>query len=431
MAAANSPLLRWLLAAVALTGLAISMLLWLMHVPALEAMTERLCAPTPTSNCQDVLASPYARVRGIPLAAIGAAYFAFLTTWFVVVGVPNSAGRRWHGLLLGQICVGAAASASLLYVMAVRLPVWCPWCVASHGVNFLLLGLSIAAIPRRSGGALAAGDSSEATIEAAYPSTPRAVGTIASFAAVVALAGLAGLCSFHQAVSNLYRDKYLSAVNNADYVLWRWRSASRRDIALRADDPATGAADAPNTVVVFGDFQCPHCRAAEELLTNVERRYKGQLRVVFKHYPLCADCNPKVPRGSPGAHRFACEAAWAAEAARRVAGSAAAWDFQKRLYAAAETLSSRPYLRLAAEAGLDAGRFGDFLSSEETKRRIAEDVKLAAALGVASSGVVFLNGRRLDQWQILRQEDPARMDAAATLALWSKLLNSGTDAGGN
>src|SRR5580692_11993310 len=58
-------------------------------------------------------------------------------------------------------------------------------------------------------------------------------------------------------------------------------------IPVTVADPARGSADAPVTIVVFADFQCPFCQRANLTLLALQREYgKEQVRVVWKNFPL-------------------------------------------------------------------------------------------------------------------------------------------------
>lgn len=402
--------MHWFILICAVAGCAISLVLWAMHAPALTSFSERLCSPSAAVNCQDVLASRWAKVRGVPVAAVGAVYFAFVAAWFAVIGAPNHAGRRWAWLPRGVTLAGLGASVWFVFLLTTRLPVWCTWCMAAHAANLLLFIAVWCVRP------VAEADTPP------YPSVRR-VAVLGGVAFVlVGFAGLTGLAAFHQAVSRLYRGKWLEAVNNADYIVWRLSAAPVQDIPVRGDEPMHGAADAAHTVVVFSDFQCPHCRMLDDALSQLAAVFPGRMRVVFRHYPLCADCNPRVTRDDPAQHRFACDAAQAAEAVRRLRGPAAAVAYHRKLFAAAESFAERPYARLLADAAIESVKLDAEMRSEATTSRIREDIELATRLGVNGSGVAFLDGRRLEQWQIMDARDPNRIDGPATRKLWERLL---------
>lgn len=51
-------------------------------------------------------------------------------------------------------------------------------------------------------------------------------------------------------------------------------------------DHIQGPADAPVTLVEYGDFECPYCAAAYLILKKVKEVMGEQLRLVFRHFPL-------------------------------------------------------------------------------------------------------------------------------------------------
>src|SRR4051812_15685585 len=61
-------------------------------------------------------------------------------------------------------------------------------------------------------------------------------------------------------------------------------------IAIRANDAKAehvrGSNEAPVTLEEFGDFECPPCRALNNVVKELEKDCGSTLRVVFRHYPL-------------------------------------------------------------------------------------------------------------------------------------------------
>ena len=72
-------------------------------------------------------------------------------------------------------------------------------------------------------------------------------------------------------------------------------------------DHTEGAADAPITLVEYGDYQCPYCGQAHPVVKELQRRLGMRLRFVFRNFPL-TQLHP--------------DALHAAEAAESVAGDA-------------------------------------------------------------------------------------------------------------
>lgn len=116
-------------AVVALIGLADSIYLTVEHVSGRSV----LC--TIVSGCSEVLSSPYATVRGVPLALIGAiAYFTVFS-----LATLGAFGYKWTGKLLA-ILVGVMVLTTLwlLYLQAFVIGHFCQFCLLSALVTIIL-----------------------------------------------------------------------------------------------------------------------------------------------------------------------------------------------------------------------------------------------------------------------------------------------------
>lgn len=144
-----------------------------------------------------------------------------------------------------------------------------------------------------------------------------------------------------------------------------------------ARDHATGPSDARVTVVEFGDFECPHCGALHPIVEAARKAFGGNLRVVFRHFPL---------RSS---HPHAMAAARAAEAA---AEQGRFWEMYDRLYRHQNRLSDQDLEQHARELRLDLDRFRRSLGDQTHERRIREDLASAAQSGAPGTPSLFING---------------------------------------
>jgi protein-disulfide isomerase len=52
------------------------------------------------------------------------------------------------------------------------------------------------------------------------------------------------------------------------------------------DDHFQGPADAPVTLVEYGDYECPHCGHAYPIIKALQKRFGKQLRFAFRNFPL-------------------------------------------------------------------------------------------------------------------------------------------------
>lgn len=377
-----------LLVALALAAAGISLMLTSYHLTQGQepGAVFRLACDAEEGGCADVLASPWATgPGGIPTATYGAAYFGALALWYLVVGRPRGQGRYWHAVPLGLNLAGALFSAFLISVMLARLGAVCWWCTLTHLINFAMLFLAWRMWKEVEG-------------EDWPPARLGFAGVLLMIAwAVVCVQGLM-VSSARRAAREAtdYARTYYEDTDLQRYLQQRRASAA---IPLRPDDPVRGDPAAPHTAVVFSDFQCPACRGfAEFFESQVLPAMGDRLRIVYKHFPLEPECNPLVQQV---VHDQACEAADVAEAARSLGGSDAFWKMHDRLFANQADLGQAPWTRLATEAGLDPARLSELTASRAFRDRIREDADLGARLDIQSTPTVFLDGKKMEEWQRL------------------------------
>jgi protein-disulfide isomerase len=174
----------------------------------------------------------------------------------------------------------------------------------------------------------------------------------------------------------------------------RFAADQIKDIALE-DSPSKGAPNAPVVLVEFADFQCPACRAARQLVDEAMKKHDGQVRLVFKHFPL-------------GMHQFAEKAARGARAAQ---AQGKFWEMHGALFDNQERLSPAVMDELAKGLGLDMAKFQKDLDSETTADAVTRDRRQGERLDLQSTPTLFVNGRLF----------PATPDFADELNEWIEL----------
>jgi protein-disulfide isomerase len=144
--------------------------------------------------------------------------------------------------------------------------------------------------------------------------------------------------------------------------------------------PVRGAAAAPITLVEFSDFQCPFCIAATPQLEALLKAYPGQVKLVFKEFPL-------------DSHSQAALAAAAALAAHK---QGKFWGMYDALFAQKGNLSRQRIVDLAGAVGLDVNRFQADLGSPEIKRAVDKDIADGEKINVDSTPTLFVDGQRFN-----------------------------------
>ncbi len=152
-------------------------------------------------------------------------------------------------------------------------------------------------------------------------------------------------------------------------------------IAIPSDSPSRGPAKAPVVIQIFSDFQCPFCKRVEATLADLDRKYPGQIRWVFRNLPLSF-------------HKQARPAARAALEARAQRGEQAFWTMHDRLFAAQEVeggLSDENILVIAEDMGLDMDRFRAALENGTHDAAIERDASAADQAGINGTPGFLIN----------------------------------------
>jgi Na+/H+ antiporter NhaA len=154
------------------------------------------------------------------------------------------------------------------------------------------------------------------------------------------------------------------------------------DLATEVDpdrDHIRGPDDAPVTIVEYGDFECPYCGQAEQVIRELLGAHGSDIRYVWRHLPL-NDVHPN--------------AQLAAEASEAAAAQGKFWEMYELLFAHQTELQMDDLEQYAAQLNLDVDRFTDELRTRDYTGRIMEDVWSADESGVSGTPTFFINGRR-------------------------------------
>ena len=153
------------------------------------------------------------------------------------------------------------------------------------------------------------------------------------------------------------------------------------DLAVAVDpdrDHIRGPAEAPVTLVEYGDLECPFCGQAEEVIRELLADF-GDLRYVWRHLPL-NDVHP--------------QAQLAAEATEAASAQGKFWEMHDVLISHQDSLRPANLIARARELGLDVDRFTEDLRRHAGAARVAEDVDSADLSGVSGTPSFFVNGLR-------------------------------------
>jgi protein-disulfide isomerase len=142
--------------------------------------------------------------------------------------------------------------------------------------------------------------------------------------------------------------------------------------------PDRGPAGAPVTIVEFSDFQCPYCANMSSTLQQVMAKYRTQVRLVYRNFPL-AQIHPNAEK--------------AAEAGLCAGDQGHFWEMHDLMFQTRNLLKDEDLKAKAAQLKLDTDKFNSCLISGATANRVKQDMYAGAKLGLTGTPGLFINGR--------------------------------------
>ena len=200
-------------------------------------------------------------------------------------------------------------------------------------------------------------------------------------------------------------ERYLISADNAVLIRGRAFPLKRSPFQANLDrintqgQPAFGGPpNAPVTLVMYVDLQCPYCRAEMDTVRkNLVQTYGDKVRVVFRDFPI-AETHP-----------------WAVAAA--IAGRCVYRQDQNKFWNYSDwILNSQPDVTVenfppkvtqwAAANGINAAQFAACREDKAVADEVDKSLKDGFSLGATVTPTAFLNGSILEgtvEWDVLRQ----------------------------
>ena len=156
---------------------------------------------------------------------------------------------------------------------------------------------------------------------------------------------------------------------------------TRLHVPVGDRDHILGPAEAPATVVEYGDFECPHCGQAHPIVQALLKQLGSEMRFVYRHFPLI-QIHPHAEH--------------AAEAAEAAGAQGRFWEMHDTLFENQDALEDEDLINYAAELGLDQDQFLREFAAHVHAPRVLEDLVGGARGGVHGTPTFFINGERHD-----------------------------------
>ncbi len=141
-------------------------------------------------------------------------------------------------------------------------------------------------------------------------------------------------------------------------------------------DHHLGPLSASIVMVEYGDFECPYCAEAVEVVDQIMKS-NDNICFIFRHFPLTNH------------HHNAGIAAMAAEAAGK---QNKFWEMHHALFENQSDLSSEQIFSVARELGLDLRQFTNDMENDQLLKHVQQDFDSGIKSGVDGTPTFFVNG---------------------------------------
>jgi len=356
-------------------------------------------------GCGEVLASQWSTIAGIPVSAPAVPMYAVLALLALLALRDRFDDARLSSLAALCGSAGLAFGGWLLYRMLADVGAVCNYCLVMDGLNLGVLAVGLALHPD---GPAAAFRGIGGTLGQLFRPAPEAalipaviVGALVLHAAMpapdgpteeeIAAAVAEALAPQPAAEATPAASTPTPAAGVAEETGETKRVVLQpvtADIPL-AGIPIKGNPDAPVTIVLFEDFQCPFCRKLAANLQALMASRPDAVKIAWYNFPMHSDCNDHVAKDM---HPRACAAAMASVCAQK---QDRFWPMHDTLFFNSAKLSDRDLRSYAREEGLDLAQFDGCMKDPATLARVKADATQASEFGVRGTPTFFVNGRRL------------------------------------
>lgn len=163
-------------------------------------------------------------------------------------------------------------------------------------------------------------------------------------------------------------------------------------------DHVLGPAEAPVTLVEYGDYECPYCGMAYPMVVSILERMGDSIRFAYRHFPLTQ------------LHPHAQHAAEMAEAADT---KGKFWPMHAMLYTNQHALEDEDLISYVAQLGIHPDWAAHSLETHTLAPRVREDFMSGVRSGVNGTPTFFINGVRHDgPW-----DEPTLLEALQSAAM--------------
>lgn len=324
-------------------------------------------------NCHAVTASRWGQLLGMPLSLWGIiGYAGIIGLAALAKQATDQLAQKYWTLLTALAGIVILADLFLLGVMIFEIKHLCGFCLATYALNGVILFLACSV----------AGNPLKALVQSAGALGALVAGPSTSLFWCFILLAAAGSVSIHLSTVYVQRGSLSSMLPQIKQYL----SQQSRVEVPRGDSPTKGEGSGAIEIIEFSDMLCPVCQKAAKMVNIVLANYRKDAVMVFKHFPLDAECNTSLRRT---VHPGACRLAAASVCADR---QGKFWEFHDRIFTGDGVYEVNNLDQDVADLGLDLDAYSECMTSGEGMQKVRQDVAEGIRVGVQSTPTFVMNG---------------------------------------
>ncbi|MFO7558818.1 MAG: vitamin K epoxide reductase family protein [Desulfobacterales bacterium] len=361
------PVYFWTVALLAFSGLLVSLYLSISHYRVYTDIGYRsFCAVSKSINCDTVSQSSYSIFLDIPVPVWGVVGYAFFLLFLPFAWLEDAKKERMWPILFLLSLGYSVYSIVLALISSLYIHSYCIMCIASYGINFMLLYYTWLVGKRFGGFSLIRGIPKD--IHHLYRHKKRGLVLFLSF--FILLSGII-----------LAYPKYWDRIP----------APPSPSIAKGVTDegyPWIGAEDPVLTIIEFSDYQCFQCGKMHFFLRKIVEKNPDKIRLVHRHFPMDHNINPIVKNPyHVGSGELACFSILAG-----IKGKF--WKMNDLLFDIARKESLINTRMLADKTGLNAGELARSINHPYIRQKLKKDIFDGMKLRVTGTPTFFINGKK-------------------------------------
>lgn len=133
-------------------------------------------------------------------------------------------------------------------------------------------------------------------------------------------------------------------------------------------------------MVLYADYECPFCQQLHPVITQILRKYRNKVSLIYRHYPLPF-------------HENAVSAAEASECVGYLGGPSAFWGFTDSIFAI-RNFNTTNYYTIGQKLGIDLEKLSICIDKRVFKAKVETQKNSGDLAGVQGTPTVFIVSRQ-------------------------------------